>query len=39
MTALEVLSYLTDATFTTVVLLTLGTFLALEAINKIGGRP
>jgi hypothetical protein len=37
MSALEVLSYLTDTTFTTVVLLTIGTFAALEIINKIGG--
>ena len=37
MTLLEVLSYLTDTTFTTVVLLVVGTFAALEAINKIGG--
>ena len=37
MSALEVLSYLTDTTFTTVVLLTIGTFVALEIINKIGG--
>lgn len=38
MSTLEVLSYLTDPTFTAVVALTLGTFVALEAINKIGGR-
>jgi hypothetical protein len=38
-TPLEVLSYLTDGTLVTVVLLTLGTFAALNAINKIGGRP
>jgi len=37
MTPLEVLSYLTDTTFTTIVLLVVGTFVALEAINKIGG--
>lgn len=36
-TLLEVLSYLTDTVFTTVVVLTLGTFAALNAINKIGG--
>ena len=39
MSTLEVLSYLTDTTFTTIVLLVVGTFVALEAINKIGGRP
>jgi hypothetical protein len=37
MSALEVLSYLTDTTFTTVVLLTVGTFAALQFINRIGG--
>lgn len=37
MTPLEALSYLTDTTFTTIVLLVVGTFVALEAINKIGG--
>jgi excisionase family DNA binding protein len=37
MSALEVLSYLTDTTFTTVVLLTIGTFAALQFINRIGG--
>jgi hypothetical protein len=36
-TLLEVLSYLTDTVFTTVVVLTIGTFAALNAINKIGG--
>jgi hypothetical protein len=39
MTTLEVLSYLTDTTFTTIVLLVVGTFAALQGINKIGGRP
>jgi hypothetical protein len=39
MSALEVLSYLTDGTFTAVVILTLSTFVALELVNKIGGRP
>ena len=38
-TLLEVLSYLTDPVFTTVVVLTVGTFAALTAINRIGGRP
>jgi hypothetical protein len=36
-TLLEVLSYLTDPVFTTVVVLTIGTFAALQFINKIGG--
>jgi len=36
-TLLEVLSYLTDPVFTTVVVLVVGTFAALELINKIGG--
>jgi hypothetical protein len=36
-TLLEVLSYLTDPTFTAVVVLVVGTFAALTAINKIGG--
>lgn len=38
MTSLEVLSYLTDPTFTTVLLLVFGTFGALQAIHRIGGR-
>jgi hypothetical protein len=38
MTPLEVLSYLTDPVFTTVVVLAIGTFAALDAINRIGGR-
>jgi hypothetical protein len=36
-TTLEVLSYITDPTFTAVVVLVVGTFAALTAINKIGG--
>jgi len=36
-TLLEVLSYLTDPVFATVIVLTIGTFVALEIINKIGG--
>ena len=36
-TLLEVLSYITDPVFTTVVVITIGTFAALNAINKIGG--
>jgi hypothetical protein len=39
MTPLEVLSCLTDPVFTTVVVLAVGTFGALQFINKIGGRP
>lgn len=38
MTALEVLSYLTDPVFTSVVFITVGTFAALQFINRIGGR-
>jgi hypothetical protein len=37
-TPLEVLSYLTDPVFTTVVVLAVGAFAALNAINRIGGR-
>jgi hypothetical protein len=37
MSVLEVLSYLTDPVFCTVVVLAVGTFVALEVINKIGG--
>jgi hypothetical protein len=37
-TTLEVLSYLTDTTFVSIVALTFSVFLALEAINRIGGR-
>jgi hypothetical protein len=36
-TMLEVLSYLTDPTFTAVVVLVVGTYAALEAVNRIGG--
>jgi hypothetical protein len=36
-TLLEVLSYITDPVFTTVIVITIGTFAALNAINKIGG--
>jgi hypothetical protein len=36
-TTLEVLSHLTDPTFTAVVVLVVGAFAALTAINKIGG--
>jgi hypothetical protein len=36
-TLLEVLSYLTDPTFTAVVVLVVGTYAALEAVNRIGG--
>jgi hypothetical protein len=36
-TLLEVLSHLTDPTFTVVVVLVAGAFAALTAINKIGG--
>jgi hypothetical protein len=35
---LEALSYLTDTTFVSIVALTFSVFLALEAINRIGGR-
>ena len=38
MSTLEVLSYLTDSTFTTVVILVVGAFAALQAIHRIGGR-
>jgi len=37
MSTIEVLSCLTDSTFTTVVLLVVGTFAALTAIHRIGG--
>jgi hypothetical protein len=37
-TTLEVLSYLTDSTFMSAVALTLAVFIALEVINRIGGR-
>ncbi len=35
---LEALSHLTDSTFMSVVALTFGVFIVLEAINRIGGR-
>ncbi len=38
-TPLEVLGYLTDPVFTTAVVFAIGTFAALTAINRIGGRP
>lgn len=38
MSTLEVLSYLTDSTFMSVVALVFGAFIALEVINRIGGR-
>lgn len=38
MSTLEVLSYLTDSTFMSVVALVFGVFIALEVINRIGGR-
>jgi len=37
-TPLEVLSYLTDATFVSLVVLLVVGFVALNAINKIGGQ-
>lgn len=37
-TTLEILSYLTDSTFMSAVALTFAVFIALEAINRIGGR-
>ncbi len=37
-TLLEVLSYLTDSTFMSAVVLTVSVFIALEFINRIGGR-
>jgi hypothetical protein len=36
-TLLEVLSYLTDPTFTDVIVINIGTFAALQFINRIGG--
>ena len=36
-TVLEVLSYLTDATFTSVVVATIAFAFTLQAINRIGG--
>jgi len=38
MSTLEVFSYLTDSTFMTAVALTVCAFVALEFINRIGGR-
>jgi hypothetical protein len=38
-TPLEVLSYLTDPVFASVIVVLLGGFLVFEAINRIGGRP
>jgi hypothetical protein len=35
---LEILSYLTDTTFVSAVALTFSVFIALEVINRIGGR-
>ena len=37
-TPLEIVSYLTDSTFMSVVALTVSVFIALEFINRIGGR-
>ena len=37
MSALEVFSYLTDPTFTAVIVITIGTFVALQFIDRIGG--
>jgi len=37
-TPLEVLSYLTDATFVSFALFFLTGFIALNAVNRIGGR-
>lgn len=37
-TMLEALSYLTDSTFMSAVAVTLAVFIALEVINRIGGR-
>ena len=39
MSALEVLSYLTEPTFVSVVLATVAFAVAFGAINRIGGRP
>jgi hypothetical protein len=38
-TPLEVLSYLTDPLFASVVLALIGGFITFELINRIGGRP
>ena len=37
-TPLEIVSYLTDPTFMSIVALTVSVFIALEFINRIGGR-
>jgi hypothetical protein len=37
-TPLEIVSYLTDSTFMSIVALTVSVFIALEFINRIGGR-
>ena len=37
-TMLEALGYLTDTTFVSIVALTFSVFIALEVINRIGGR-
>jgi hypothetical protein len=36
-TPLEIVTYLTDSTFMSIVALTVSVFIALEFINKIGG--
>ena len=38
MTIIEALTYLTDSTFTSVVVIAVATFAALQAIHRIGGR-
>ena len=38
MTLVEALSYLTDSTFMSIIALTVSVFIALEFINRIGGR-
>jgi len=38
MSTLEVLTYLTDSTFTSVVVVAVATFAALQAIHRIGGQ-
>ena len=37
-TPLEIVSYLADSTFMSIVALTVSVFIALEFINRIGGR-
>jgi hypothetical protein len=37
-TPLEIVTYLTDSTFMSIVALTVSVFIALEFINRIGGR-